>query len=398
MKYVILVGDGMGDYRVDELGGKTPLQAANIPMIRKITAAGEVRMVQTVPDGLPPGSDVANMALLGYNSAENYSGRAPIEAAGAEIPMKPSDIAYRCNLVTVKDGLMDDYSAGHISTPEAAELIGSLQEALGHEGCTFHAGVQYRHLLIWDGGPVAFEAVPPHEIAGKPVAEHFPAGDRQEEIRGLMEASKAVFADHPVNKKRIAEGKKPATQIWLWGQGSAMQLETYQSLYGLGGGVISAVDLLKGIAKLAGLGAPDVEGATGFIDTNYEGKVAAALKILEEDDFVFVHIEAPDECGHMGDAKLKVKAIEAFDARVVAPVFQWLEDAGEPYTLLLCTDHRTPVALRGHTAEPVPMAMMTGPVGNIDKQAAFDETINDEKAECLACDWIREILKRSSKG
>ena len=388
----------MGDYPVDVLGDKTPLQAANIPMIRKIAAAGEVRMVQTVPDGMPPGSDVANMALLGYDATKNYTGRAPIEAAGAEIPMKPADVAFRCNLVTVIDGTMDDYSAGHITTEEGQALVRSLQEKLGREGLTFHPGVQYRHLLIWEDGPVECECIPPHEFSDKPVMKHLPAGDRQAEIRELMDLSKEVFADHPVNQKRIAEGKKPATQIWLWGQGNAMQLETYQSLYGLGGGVISAVDLLKGLAKLAGLKAPDVEGATGFLDTNYQGKVDAGLAILEKDDFVFIHIEAPDECGHMGDAQKKTQAIEEFDSRVVAPVFQWLEDAGEPYTLLLCTDHRTPVALKGHTSEPVPMAVLCGPVGKCTAQAAFDEYVNAGNAQGMACDWIQHILNASSEG
>ncbi|MEN7972961.1 MAG: cofactor-independent phosphoglycerate mutase [Verrucomicrobiota bacterium] len=399
MKYVVLVGDGMGDYPIEALGGKTPLQVAKIPTIGKIAAAGEVRLVQTVPEGMPPGSDVANMALLGYNAALNYTGRAPIEAAGAEIPMEPSDVAFRCNLVTVTEGgIMDDYSAGHITTEEGQALVRSLQEQLGHEGLTFHPGVQYRHLLIWDGGPTECECIPPHEISDKPVEGNLPAGDRQDAIRELMERSKKVFADHPVNQKRIAEGKKPATQIWLWGQGNALQLETYQSLYGLGGGVVSAVDLLKGLAKLAGLEAPDVEGATGFLDTNYQGKVDAALEILEREDFIFLHIEAPDECGHMGDAQKKTQAIEEFDSRVVAPVFQWLEDAGEPYTLLLCTDHRTPVALKGHTAEPVPMAVMKGPVGETEAQAAFDENVNHGNAQCTACEWIQQILNASSEG
>lgn len=398
MKVVVLVGDGMGDYPVEALGGRTPLQAANIPTIRKIAAAGDVRMVQTVPEGMPPGSDVANMALLGYDAALNYTGRAPIEAAGAELPMKPTDVAFRCNLVTVKDGIMDDYSAGHITTKEGRALVASLQETLGREGLTFHPGVQYRHLLIWDGGPAACACMPPHEITDKSAGEHLPTGERQAEIRELMERSKGIFANHPVNKKRIAEGKKPATQIWLWGQGRAMQLESYQSLYGLGGGVVSAVDLLKGLAKLAGLKAPDVEGATGFLDTNYQGKVEAGLAMLEKDDFVFIHIEAPDECGHMGDAQLKTQAIEEFDSRVVAPVFQWLEDTGEPYTLLLCTDHRTPVALKGHTAEPVPMAVLRGPVGNIDAQAKFDETVNNGNVQGLACEWIQQILTAASEG
>ncbi len=396
MKHVVLVGDGMGDYPVEVLGGLTPLQAARIPTIRRIAAAGEVRMVQTVPDGMPPGSDVANLALLGYDAAQNYTGRAPIEAAGAEIPLASSDVAFRCNLVTVDDGIMDDYSAGHISTEEGRELVAAVQLALGREGLVFHPGVQYRHLLVWHGGPAACECMPPHEIADKPVAGHLPTGERQAEIRDLMERSKAVLADHPVNRKRVAEGKKPATQIWLWGQGKAMQLESYRALYGLGGGVISAVDLLKGIAKLAGLEAPDVEGATGFLDTNYQGKVDAALEILEREDYVFVHIEAPDECGHMGDARLKTRAIEEFDARVCAPILHWLEARGEPYVLALCTDHRTPVALKGHTAEPVPMAVMKGPVGKMEKQADFDETLNNEEAECLACEWIQEILKATS--
>jgi 2,3-bisphosphoglycerate-independent phosphoglycerate mutase len=396
MKYVVLVGDGMGDYPVEALGNKTPLQAAKIPAIRKIAAAGEVRMVQTVPAGMPPGSDVANMALLGYDAALNYTGRAPIEAAGAELPMKSTDVAFRCNLVTVVDGIMDDYSAGHITTEEGQALVKSLQEKLGREGLTFNPGVQYRHLLIWDGGPAECECIPPHEISDKPVEGNLPAGDRQDEIRELIECSKEVFANHPVNQKRIAEGKKPATQIWLWGQGNAMQLESYESLYGLSGGVISAVDLLKGLAKLAGLQAPDVDGATGFLDTNYQGKVDAGLALLEEGDFSFIHIEAPDECGHMGDAQKKTQAIEEFDSRVVAPVFQWLEDAGEPYTLLLCTDHRTPVALMGHTSEPVPMAVLRGPVGEINTQAKFDETVNNEQPQCLARDWIQEILLNAS--
>ncbi len=387
----------MGDYPVAALGGKTPLQAAKIPTIGKIAALGETRLVQTVPEGMPPGSDVANLALLGYDAAKNYTGRAPIEAAGAEIPMLPSEVAFRCNLVTVVDGMMDDYSAGHITTEEGQTLVRSLQEKLGREGLTFHPGVQYRHLLIWDGGPTACACTPPHEFTDKPVADHLPVGDREDQIRELMELSKEVFADHPVNKKRIAEGKKPATQIWLWGQGNAMQLDTYKSLYGLGGGVISAVDLLKGIAKLAGLEAPDVEGATGFLDTNYPGKIDAAFEILEREDFVFVHIEAPDECGHMGDAQKKTQAIEEFDAQVCAPVLQWLEDRGEEYTLLLCTDHRTPIALKGHTSEPVPMAVMKGPVGETEAQAAFDEYVNDGNAQCMACEWIQEILNASSE-
>lgn len=392
-KIVVLVGDGMGDYPVPALGDKSPLQAAAIPNIRRIAAAGTLRMVQTVPvSGLAPGSDVANMALLGYNAEENYTGRAPIECAGANIPLQPTDVAFRCNLVTVKDGLMDDYSAGHITTEEAHQLIAAVQEKLGRPGLKFHGGVSYRHLLVWSNGPSKIVTHPPHDIAGKPAEAHLPSGDMQDEVRALMEKSKAILAAHPVNKARVAAGKNPATQIWLWGQGRALSLEPYAKLYGLSGGVITAVDLVRGLGRLIGLEPVYVEGATGFIDTNYEGKVAAALDVLKKHDFVFVHIEAPDECGHIGKADLKLGAIEAFDKRVVGPVWSALEKAGAPYRLIICTDHRTPVSVRGHTREPVPMAVLDGPVGNVSREAAFDETVNGGKAEIKVYDWIRELL------
>ena len=383
----------MGDYPVDALGGLTPLQAAAAPTLRQIAGLGETRLVSTVPEGMAPGSDVANLALLGYDAAENYTGRAAIEAAGADVELRPTEVAFRCNLVTVAAGTMDDYSAGHISTEEGEELIRALEEALGRDGLRFRPGVQYRHLLLWDDGPDACVCEPPHEFTDKPVAEHSPSGPRADEVAALMERSKAVLADHPVNRRRVAEGKKPATQIWLWGQGKAMRLESYESLYGLKGGVISAVDLLKGIAKLAGLKAPLVEGATGFVDTDYAGKVAAALDLLERDGFAFVHVEAPDECGHLGDARLKTEAIGAFDRNVVEPIYRRLEAWGEPYLLLLCTDHRTPVSLKGHTAEPVPMTVLRGPTGQREGQAPFDETVDDGIVRCRACDWIRETLK-----
>lgn len=394
MKYVILVGDGMGDYPLPDYENKSPLQAADIPMIRGIAGTGEVRMVQTVPEGMTPGSDVCNMALLGYDAAENYTGRAAIECAGAGIPMGAGDVAYRCNLVTVADGNMDDYSAGHITTEEGRALVETLAEKLNRPGLTFFPGIQYRHLLVIDNGPVEIETQPPHDIAGKTAADYLPSRNRAEELRELMEASKEIFAAHPVNKKRIAEGKKPATQIWLWGQGSSMQLPTYEELYGLKGCVITAVDLVKGLGNLTGLAPVEVPGATGFVDTNYDGKRDAAFKVLEENDVVYVHVEAPDECGHAGDAALKIKAIEDFDQLIVKPVFEWLEARGEEYRLVLCTDHRTPVALKGHTSEPVPMAVLNGPVGALDRSAAFDETVNNGIAECMVYDWIRELLQK----
>lgn len=393
-KIIVLVGDGMGDYPVDALGGRTPLQAARIPTIRRIAAAGEVRMVQTVPvAGISPGSDVANLSLMGYNPEENYTGRAPIECAGADIPLKPTDVAFRCNVVTIRDERMEDYSAGHITTEEAHQLIAVADKELGRPGLKFHGGVSYRHLLVWANGPARIKTQPPHDIAGKPIAGYLPSGEKQDEVRSLMERSRELFRDHPVNKARVAAGKNPATQIWLWGQGKALSLKGYPELYGLHGGVISAVDLVRGLGRLIGLEPIKVKGATGFLDTNYAGKVQAALDVLDQHNFVFVHLEAPDECGHIGDAAKKVEAIEAFDQRIVAPVWKALEQRGEPYRLLVCTDHRTPVSVRGHTREPVPMIKLDGPVGPVTAEAAFDESVHGGKAETPVYTWMRELLK-----
>lgn len=384
----------MGDYPCPELGGQTPLQAAHIPNMRRLTAAGESRMVQTVPlAGLAPGSDVANMNLLGYDAEENYTGRAPIEAAGANIPLRDDDVAYRCNLVTVQDGRMTDYSADHITSEEARPLIEAVQAELGGNGLTFHAGVQYRHLLVWSRGPLAVECQPPHDMADQPVANYLPQGERAAEVRVLMERSQAMLRDHPVNRARVAAGKLPATQIWLWGQGRALKLKTYQELYGLRGGVISAVDLVRGLGRLAGLHPLLVPGVTGLIDTNYAGKVQAALDVLTKDDFVFLHVEAPDECGHGGDARKKTQSIELFDQRIVGPVWRELERRGQPYRLILCMDHRTPCATRGHTRDPVPMVKLDGPVGTVSREAPFDETIHGGVAQCRGHEWVRELLR-----
>lgn len=392
MKKVILVGDGMGDYPVDSLGGKTPLQAAAPIMMRRIAAAGSLHMVNTIPDTLPPGSDVANLGLLGYDATDNYTGRAPIEAAGAGYTLTPSQVAVRCNLVTVQDGRMADYSAGHIETPEAHTLIDSIQQKLGSPKKEFCGGVSYRHLLLWQDGPDNLETQPPHDIAGQAIELHLPRGNRSDEFCELMEASKSILEHHPVNKARIKKGRPPATQIWLWGQGKALQLQRFQALYGLSGAVISAVDLIRGLGLLAGLEAPVIHGATGMIDTNYEGKVEAAIQTLKDHDFVFVHIEAPDECGHMGDAELKTEAIRRFDKRIVQPMWEYLESQGEPYCLLLCMDHRTPVALRGHTREPVPMVELRGPTGPLVKEADFDEFYNRGVADAVSHTLTSGIL------
>lgn len=395
-KIAVLVGDGMGDEPVAALGGRTPLQAADIPAIRRVSALGRVQLVRTVPAGLAPGSDVANMGLLGYNAKENYTGRAAIEAAGARLPLHPADVAYRTNLVTVADGKMIDYSAGDISSEEARELIAALNAAVSRAGLKFHGGVSYRHLLIWRDGPTELAVTPPHEISGKPVAGHLPQGPRQEEARALMELSRHVFANHPVNLYRVAKGLRPATQIWLWGYGKAMALQPYPERYGLRGGVITAVDLVRGLAELCGLEVIRVPGATGWIDTDYDGKAQAAVDCLRRSDFVYVHVEAPDECGHKGMAEEKVRAIENYDRKIVAPVWAALEADGKPYRLIVCTDHRTPIARRGHTSDPVPFAWVDGPLGaaaDPAASAAFDEFLPSAGPPPLVCDLMSSLLR-----
>ncbi len=383
----------MGDRPCPELGDRTPLQAAAIPSMRRIAAAGTLYLADTVPPGFPPGSDVANLGLLGYDAREHYSGRAPIEAAGAGIALQAGDVALRCNFVHIADNIMVDYSSGHISNEEALPLLEALQAELGREGLTFHPGVQYRHLIQWNEGPSSPVTQPPHDIIGQEISNYLPQGEGSDELLALMEASKEILAKHPVNLARAERGDVPVTQIWLWGQGPALQLPGYQELYGLEGVVVTAVDLVRGLGVLAGLDTPRVEGATGLIDTNYEGKVEAALDALQHSDFAYVHVEAPDECGHMGDAKLKTEAIELFDARVVAPIWQELEKRGEPYRLLVTMDHRTPIELRGHTAEPVPLATLEGPLGGSDAalpeaETAFDEFIHGGQVDLRTYEWI----------
>jgi 2,3-bisphosphoglycerate-independent phosphoglycerate mutase len=395
MKFVVLIGDGMGDYPVAELGGSTILQAAAMPNTRAIAAAGIVRLVNTAPSGMYPGSDVANMGLLGYNAAENYTGRAPIEAAGAGLPMQPADVAFRCNLVTVEGGRMADYSAGHITTDEGRALVATLDRELGRPGLRFHGGVSYRHLVLWKGGPANLKTEPPHEIPDRDIGPYLPHGERADEVRALMDASKPLFAAHPVNGRRVAAKLRPASQIWLWGQGRSMALPSYKSRFGLSGGVVTAVDLVRGIGVLAGLSAPRVEGATGFLDTNYAGKVAAALDILKQGDFAYVHVEAPDECGHIGDWKKKLQAVGDFDRNIVGPIWKALERSGEPYRLVVSTDHRTPVAVKSHTPEPVPLAVLQGPVGNVTAEAAFDEFVGGGQAQANTWEWIPRILDGS---
>jgi 2,3-bisphosphoglycerate-independent phosphoglycerate mutase len=396
MKYVILVGDGMGDYPVAELGGKTPLEAAKTPHMDELARQGELGCARTIPPGKEPGSDIANLAIMGYDPERYHTGRAPLEAAALGVDLAPAEVAFRCNLVTLRhEGsrlIMEDYSAGHITSIEAGELIAALQTALGRAGRRFYPGVSYRHLLVWTEGDAAWRTYPPHDWTGKEVG-HLMTGDAQL-LWDLIRASWPLLKDHAVNRSRLAAGQKPATSIWLWGQGRPPQMPTLNERFGLTGAVISAVDLIRGIGKYAGLSPILVPGATGFLDTNYAGKVAAALAALQDMDLVFVHVEAPDEAGHSGDLQLKLQAIEDFDAQVVGPLRAGLDQLGD-YRLLVLCDHLTPLALRTHTAEPVPFILYDSRTPG-DRPRPYSETAAKNAGLLLesGSDLLARLLER----
>ncbi|MBN2036227.1 MAG: cofactor-independent phosphoglycerate mutase [Chitinispirillaceae bacterium] len=354
-KYALLVGDGMADLPLAELGGKTPLAYAATPNMDRIARSGAIGQVSTVPSGMPPGSDVANLSLMGYDPAQYYSGRAPIEAASMGIPLAANDTAFRCNLVTVTNGIMDDYSAGHIETEQAHEIIAALQKELGSEALSFYPGVSYRHLLILKDFPRGCACTPPHDISGHPILPHVPRGPGSERLLDLMEKARRPLQDAAVNNKRRAAGKKAATDIWLWGYGTAVTLPTLTRRYGISGSVISAVDLIRGLGVLAGLTVRLVQGATGYLGTNYAGKVAAACQALENEAFVFVHVEAPDETSHEGSLQKKIQAIEEFDRHIVGELLAYQKQK-PALTILVAPDHATPIATRTHSAGPVPYA------------------------------------------
>jgi len=360
MKYIILVGDGMADYPLAELGGKTPLEAAATPNIDYLARHGQLHTLKTVPDGLAPGSDVANLSLLGYNPEGYYTGRAPLEAASLHVTLGEDDIAFRCNLVTLAfDGpdmaTMIDYSAGHISTPEASALIASLAADLNCEGLSFSPGVSYRHLLVVGKEVRDLTTVPPHDHTGNDVSGFWGDYLANPVFGPLVRRASEILAQHPINQARIKAGKHPANAIWLWGEGKAPSLPTLQDRFGISGALISAVDLLKGMGVYAGMEVINVPGATGYLDTNYQGKAEAALRALQDHDLVFVHVEAPDEAGHQGLIKEKVRAIEDFDQLIVKPIVSGM--TGSDYRIAITCDHYTPIALKTHAAHPVPIVL-----------------------------------------
>ncbi|MGA2780421.1 MAG: cofactor-independent phosphoglycerate mutase [Smithella sp.] len=363
MKYVVLLGDGMADYPTKMLGGKTPLQCAFTPFMDQIAAEGTLGRVDTIPAGLTPGSDVATLSVLGYDPRETYTGRGPLEAASMGISLGQNDIAYRCNLVTIgekdsESAFMDDFTAGHISTEESREIILDLNKTLGSSPYQFFPGVGYRHLFVWRDAPSSPETTAPHDITGKTIASYLPRGDSAQEINSIMQRAGEILINHPVNAQRQKAGKKQANSIWLWGQGKKPQMVPLTQKYSLQGGMISAVDLLKGIGIIAGLKVFPVEGATGYIDTNYEGKAKMALDILNFMDFVFVHLEAPDEMGHEGNAAGKIQAIELFDEKIVGPILNKMPSFGD-YRIIVLSDHPTPLDIKTHVSDPSPFAVLS---------------------------------------
>jgi 2,3-bisphosphoglycerate-independent phosphoglycerate mutase len=395
MKYAICVGDGMADVAYPELGGKTPLEYAHTPNMDTIARVGRVGMVKTIPDGLPPGSDVANMSLLGYDATQYYQGRAPIEAASMGINLSARDTAFRCNLVTLQDGKMKDYSAGHIETEDSRELIECLQQSLGDDHKRFHPGVSYRHVLvISDFQEGELTCTPPHDISDKPWREYLPRGSGSDELIAVMDSARIVLQRSETNKRRVDHGKLPATDIWLWGHGHAIRLPTMKERFGLSGSVISAVDLVQGLGVLAGLSVKKVAGATGYLGTNYAGKIAAAKEALNDGDFVFIHIEAPDETSHEGSLQKKIQAIEEFDRNIVGPI-QALAAGRLDLRILVLPDHATPVKLKTHAPGPVPYAVC-GPGISPDEAISYSEKAAEGKsaisAVCLFESFIKDAL------
>ena len=363
MKYAIVVPDGMADHPLARLDGRTPLQVAATPNLDRVSLQGVLGLVCHTPASLPPGSDVAMLSVLGYDPTACYTGRAPLEAASMGIELGPGEMAFRCNLVTVDGGLMADHSAGHISNQEASVLVALLNDKLGSDTIRFHPGMGYRHLMVYRGEkPIAARCTPPHDILEKPIRKHLPRGKGADLLKRLMEQSRELLAATEINEVRIDLGENPANMIWLWGGGTRPRLTPFAERFGKRGAVVAAVDLVRGIAVSIGLDVVQVEGATGYIKTNFAGKGQAAIEALETHDLVFVHIEAPDEAGHQGDIQAKVDAIEAIDRHIVGPLLDALEARGD-YRLLVLPDHPTPIELRTHVPEPVPFAYCGAGVG-----------------------------------
>jgi len=407
MKYIILVGDGMGDLPLSDLGSRTPLETANTPTMDSLSRSGELFRLQTIPNGMQPGSDIANLSLLGYEPQDFYTGRAPLEAASMGIELSADETAYRCNLVTLEkngpDSLtMVDFSAGHIPTAESNILINGLQEKLGSDLFHFYPGISYRHLMISKNNLDGLITVPPHDYIGKNVAEYWQRYLQYPELRLMLESAGRLLENHPVNKQRLQKGNPAANSIWLWGEGRAPTMPTLEAQFGLKGSLISAVDLLKGIGIYSGLEIINVHGATGYLDTNYAGKAAAALQALVHQDFVFVHLEAPDEAGHQGSIPEKIRAIEDFDSKIVKPVFEGLQAMKNrpDFRLVVCMDHLTPISIRTHSDQPVPVLLYDSRQQGVKSGLPYSEK-NAEKTGILLSsgrEFFNKLLQRDREG
>ena len=370
MKYVLVLGDGMADRPIEALGGKTPLEYAKTPMLDELSKVSEIGLVATIPEGMNPGSDTANLSVLGYNPRDYYTGRSPLEALSIGVPMKDTDIAIRCNIVTVseEEGIpyeeqtIIDHSSGEISTEDAAVLLDAVRRELENKTFKYYVGTSYRHLLIWDKGQVV-PLTPPHDVLGQTIGQHLP---KEQLLQDMMEKSYEILKDHPINIQRKKDGLNPANSCWFWGAGTKPALSSFEEKNRKRGAMISAVDLLKGIAVGSGMDNIEVEGADGTLHTNYEGKADAAVKALTKDgyDFVYIHVEAPDEMGHQGSAERKIQAIEFLDERIIKRVKEGLDASGEDYRMLVLPDHPTPIAVRTHTSEPVPYLLYDSVKGN----------------------------------
>ena len=381
MKYIIIVGDGMADYPIQSLGGRTPLMVARTPHMDWMAKQGEIGLVRTIPDGFNPGSEIANLSIFGYDPIRYYTGRGPLEAASLGVKLADDDIAFRCNLVTLKfQGnkiVMEDFSAGHITDGEAKKVILDLNREMATNEIQFYSGVSYRHLMVLKNGAAKFsnleklELTPPHDIIGKEITTLL--SQMKEPVLALMNESQKLLKSHPINLARESKGLPPANSIWLWGQGRSPRMITLKERFGMDGYVISAVHLIKGIGILAGLEVLEVPGITGYFDTNYAGKAQYAMRGLKEKDFVYVHVEAPDEAGHMGNPQLKIEAIEAFDEKIVGPILEGMKDFRR-YKVLVLPDHPTPLSVRTHTADPVPYVIYS----NEDGATSFHGETFDE--------------------
>ena len=380
MKYVVMLGDGMADRPIESLGGKTPLEAAYKPNMDYLSRHGAAGMVRTIPEGMPPGSDAANMSVMGYPPALYYTGRSPLEAVSMGIDMAADDVAMRCNLVCVSDEenyadkTMIDYSSGEIGTEEAVELLRYLAEKLNEEELHLFPGISYRHCLLLNHAEFGTSLTPPHDITGKAVKEYLPKGRYGERLYALMQSSYELLKEHPINRARIARGERPANSCWFWGEGTRPSFKRFEELYGKKAGVVCAVDLIKGLGICAGMKVPFVSGATGAKRTDFAAKGRMALKLLREDcELVYIHVEAPDESGHAGDVACKVEAIEAIDRDVLGQVMEGLKKDGEDFAILLTPDHPTPIELRTHSAEPVPFVLYRSDRDAVPQAGAYTE-------------------------